>query len=177
MKINLLPPKVKAELFEDEIKKLIIILGILILVFLLSLTVILFSVRTYISTQLSSIQSLVNMEKERLGTPELQGIKEEIIAANKDLLKLNSFYQEQIDITNIFEKISEIMPSQMYLTNFSYQKDNLQVSLSGYAPNSELLLEFKKDLEKEFPDPYFPPQNWIKSTDIDFQVRFNIVKK
>lgn len=174
MKINLLPFQAKTELLEEEIKKLIIILGALILVFLFSLTLILFSIKSYISSQVTFHKILADMEKERLETPEIQTIKEETTLANKNLLKLNSFYQQQINLTEVFKKISEVLPSEMYLTSFSYQKDNFQVSLSGFAPNREALLGFKKDLEKEFPDPYFPPQNWIQSTDIDFQVRFKI---
>lgn len=176
MQINLLPPKVKTELFEEKIKKLIIILGILILIFLFSLTLILFLVKSYISKQVASQEVLVGLEKEQLETSEIQALREKIISANQNLSKLNTFYQEQIDLVGIFEKISEILPQEMYLTSFSYQKEIFQVSLSGFAPYKETLLEFKKNLEKEFPNPYFPLQNWIKSTDIDFQVNFKITK-
>ncbi|MBZ9569852.1 PilN domain-containing protein [Patescibacteria group bacterium] len=174
MEINLLPLKAKTELFEEEVGKLIIILGVLILIFLFSLTLILFSVKSHISGQVGSQKTLVDLEKKQFEIPETQTIREKIILINQNLLKLNSFYQEQINLTETFKKISEILPPEMYLTVFSYQKETFQISLSGFAPNRETLFEFKKNLEKEFPDSYFPPQNWIKSTDIDFQVNFKI---
>lgn len=174
MKINLLPPKAKTELFEEEIKRLITILGGLIVFFLISLTLILLSTEIYISAQVSSKQTQLDMQEGQLRVPEIQDLKEKITKANQNLSKLDSFYEGQIKLGEIFEKISEILLPNMYLVTFSYQKEDLQVSLSGYAPNRENLLEFKKNLEKEFPNPYFPPQNWIKSIDIDFQVNFKI---
>ena len=187
MRINLLPSKAKTELFEEEIKRLIIILGGLVLSFLISLTLILFSTEIYISAKVSSKRSQRDILEEQLGAPDIQNLKEKITKTNQDLSKLNSFYEGQIDLVEIFEKISEILLPNMYLTNFSYQKTTTQpppseekyiaqISLSGYAPNRETLLEFKKNLEKKFPNPYFPPQNWIKSKDIDFQVNFQIAK-
>lgn len=174
MKINLLPPKAKTELFEEEIKRLITILGGLIVFFLISLTLILLSTEIYISAQVSSKQTQLDMQEGQLRVPEIQDLKEKITKANQNLSKLDSFYEGQIKLGEIFEKISEILLPNMYLVTFSYQKEDLQVSLSGHAPNRENLLEFKKNLEKEFPNPYFPPQNWIKSIDIDFQVNFKI---
>jgi len=176
MRINLLPPKAKTELFEEEIKRLIIILGGLALFFLISLTLILFSTEISISAQVSSKQTQLDIQEEQLRAPEIQNLKEKITKANQDLSKLDSFYEGQIKLGEIFEKISEILLPNMYLTTLSYKKEDLQISLSGYAPNRENLLEFKKNLEKEFPNPYFPPQNWIKSIDIDFQVNFKIAK-
>ncbi len=174
MEINLLPPKAKTELFEEELKKLIIILGVLILIFLFSLTLILFSVKSHISGQVGSQKTLVDLDKKQFETPEIQTLREKIILINQNLLKLDSFYQKRVNLTETFKKISEIIPPEMYLTVFFYQKETFQISISGFASNRETLFEFKKNLEKEFPDSYFPPQNWIKPTAIDFQVNFKI---
>lgn len=176
MRTNLLPPQAKTELADQKVQKLVIIWGSLVLVFLISLTLILFSVKTYISGQADYQQTLVDLEQKQLEVPEIQNLREKVRLANQNLLKLDSFYEQQIHLTEVFEKISQILPQKMYLTGFSYQKTNSQLSLSGFAPRRETLLEFKKNLEKEFPNPYFPPQNWIKPTDIDFQVSFKISK-
>jgi len=50
------------------------------------------------------------------------------------------------------------------------------VSLSGFAPTTETLFEFKENLEKEasFKEVCFPPTNWVNLTDIDFSVTFII---
>ena len=183
MEINLLPPKAKIELFEEELRKLITISGVLILIFIFSLTLILFSVKSYISGQLGYQKTLVDLEKKQFETTEIQTLREKIILANQNLSKLNSFYQEQMNLMETFQKISEILSPEMYLTAFSYQKTIIQppsskekyvaqISLSGFSPNREVLVEFKRNLEKEFPDPHFSPQSWFEPT--DFQVNFKI---
>jgi len=172
MRINLLPPEAKTELFQEKIKKLIIILGILILLFFISLTLILFAVKTYISTKVTSFEVLVESEEKQLETSASKDLKEKVTFMNKNLSKLNSFYQGQVNLIKIFETIADILPSGMYLVDFSYQRNTSEVMLSGFAPYRETLLDFKKNIEKEFPDSYFPPQNWIKSRDINFQVKF-----
>ena len=172
MRINLLPPEAKIELFQEEIKKLIIILGILGMLFFISLTLILFSVKTYISTKVTSYEALVELEEKQLETSTSKDLREKVTSMNKTLSKLNSFYNEQTNLIRVFETIADILPSKMYLVDFSYQEKTSEIVLSGFAPYRESLLEFKKNIEKEFPDSYFPPQNWIKSKDIDFQVKF-----
>jgi Tfp pilus assembly protein PilN len=176
MMTNLLPPQVKTELCEEKIKKMVIIFGILILILLFSSTLILFTIKNYISKQIDLEKTVINLEEKNSEAPEIQNLREKIISINRTLSQLNSFYQEQVRLTEIFNKISDVLPSQMYLTNFSYQKESAQVSLSGFSPNREILFEFKKTLENEFPEVNFPPQNWIKATDINFQVNFKITK-
>ena len=172
MLTNLLPPRNKAELFEEEVKNLIIILGILILIFLFSLTLILFGIQNYVSGKIDLEKITFDMEKKKSEDSEIQNLRTKIISLNQVLSQLNSFYQEQNKLTKVFNKISETLPPQMYLTNFSYQKESNLVSLSGFSPTQEILDNFKKNLEKEFSDVYFPLQNWVKSTDIDFQATF-----
>ena len=172
MLTNLLPPRNKAELFEEEVKNLIIILGILFFIFLFSLTLILFGIQNYVSGKIDLEKITFDMEKKKSEDSEIQNLRTKIISLNQVLSQLNSFYQEQNKLTKVFNKISETLPPQMYLTNFSYQKESNLVSLSGFSPTQEILDNFNKNLEKEFSDVYFPLQNWVKSTDIDFQATF-----
>jgi len=172
--INLLPSKEKESLIQEENWKLVLILGTLFLSFLICLVLILFSIQIYISGKIQSQKVIIEIEEKEFRDPETQNFREKIVLINQNLLKLNSFYQSQTNLTEILEKISGIFPEGMYLTSLSYQKENLQISLSGYAPNREVLVGFKKNLEKEFPDPHFSPQSWFKPT--DFQVNFKIVQ-
>ena len=172
MQTNLLPPQIKAELREEEIKKLIMILGILILIFLFLLTFILFSIQRYITNSLNLERDILNSQKQNFEVAEIRDLREKIISVNKTLSQLDYFYQKKVSLSELFNKSSAICPSQIYLTNFSFQNDGGQISLSGFSPNRETLFEFKNSLEKEFTEVNFPPQNWIKATDIDFQVNF-----
>lgn len=176
--INLLPPSYRAELKQEENRKLILILGMLFLIFLISLTLILFSVKIYIQGQLESIKVLAGLEEKTLQTSEIQGLRDEINLTNKNLSKLNSFYKKQADSIGVLEKIFKTLPSEIHLTAFSWQKNNDQVTISGFSPSREVLFNFQKNLEgsKDFTEIKFPPQNWIKSADIDFYVTFKLAE-
>ena len=174
--INLLPPQYKAELKEEENWKLTLILSLLFLIFLVCLALILFSIKISISGQLEAQKTLLLYEEKKFEESQIQNLEEKITASNQAISELNSFYQSQISLTEILEKIFETLPSGVYLTTLDFNLD--QFSLFGYSPTREILLEFKKNLEKEelFEEIYFPPPNWVKPSDIDFSVNFKIAK-
>ena len=174
--INLLPPKEKEELTWEESWKLVLILGMLSLIFLISLSLILFSIKTYISGELKSQKILVELEEKRLEVSEVKDLQKKVVALNQNLFKLDSFYQNQISLTKILEKVSETLPPGIYLTDFSFQKDISQIRISGFSPERETLFEFKRELEKEkdFREIYFPASNWVKPREIDFYLTFKL---
>jgi len=172
--INLLPPQQKAELGREEKWKLILILGIISLIFFLYLSLILLALKIYISSELESQKILLGIEEKKFKASEIQEFQKKVVALNQNLSKLDSFYREQTDLTNIIEKISNLLPSEVYLTNLSWQKETSQIGLSGSAPLRENLFELKKNLEKDFEEVYFPASNWVKPKDIDFSVTFKV---
>lgn len=174
--INLLPPQYKAELKEEENWKLTLILSILFLIFLVCSALILFSIKISISGQAEAQKILLLQEEKKFEESQIQNLEEKITISNQALLKLNSFYQSRTNSTEILEKISGTLPTSVYLTTLNFNP--AQISLSGFSPTREILLEFKKNLEKEelFEEIYFPPSNWVKPTDINFSVNFKIVK-
>jgi len=174
--INLLPPQYKNELKQERKYKLVLILGIVVLFFLISLSLILLSIKFYTQGQVESEKILLSLKEKEFKTPETEALQKEVISINQNILKLSSFYQNQANLVEILEKLSQISPSGMYLTSLSYQKTNFQISLSGYAPTRETLVQFKENLEKEkeFKEVNFPPSNWVAPTDINFQATFKI---
>lgn len=175
--INLLPPQYKEEFKQEENWRLVLILGILILISLISLILILFSTEIYIQGQVKSAEILVDLEEEHFQAPEIQLLRGKITLANQNLAKLNSFYQTQINSTEILEEISETFPSGIYLTSFSFQKSTSQISLFGFSPTRETLFKFKENLEEreEFTEIYFPPSNWVKPINVNFQITFKVI--
>lgn len=175
--INLLSPQQKQELLEEERIKLILILEILLLVFLIFLSLILFSIKIYISGQAEYQKILANLGEKEFSQSE--ALKEKLNSINQDLSKIDSFYQGQFNLTEFLERISKIIPEGIYLNSFSYQKDASQITLSGFSPTVEVLVDFKENLEKQkdFKEIRFPPAVWIKLVDIDFEVTFNYESK
>lgn len=174
--INLLSPKYKMEIRQEENRKLVLILSSLFLIFLIALFLILFSVKIYIQGQLESLKVLVKLEEKTLQIPETQELKGKISISNQNISKLNSFYKTRFCLIELFEKIYQTLPSGIYLTAFSWQKGTSQIGLSGFVPTRDILFEFKKNLEKqeEFGEINFPPQNWIEPTNINFIVTFQL---
>lgn len=168
--INLLPPQCKKELKEEENWKLISILNLLFLFFLISFSLILFAIKIYIQGQVESLKALASLEEKGLQISETQELKERIFLTNQNIVKLNSFYQNQINSIEILEKISQTLPSGVYLTAFSWQKKNRQISFSGYAPTREILFEFRKNLkeQKQFGEIDVTSPNLYAPTDIKF---------
>ncbi|MFC1629696.1 PilN domain-containing protein [Patescibacteria group bacterium] len=177
--INLLPSQEKKELKSAELWRLVSILGNLLLLFLIFNILIFFSIKVNIQSKTEQRNVLVELEKKEMMVPEVQQLRERVKTTNDDILKLNYFYQGQISLIEIFQKIAKILPQGAYLNSLSYQQASSQISLSGFCPTQKDLFEFKKDLERqeEFSDIYFPLFNWIQQTDIDFQVTFKIASE
>jgi len=178
--ISLLPKKEQELLVQEEHWKLTLILGFILLFFLISLALILFSIKTYIGGQ-AEVQKILLAQKE-IETPQMEDLEEKIKRSNLIFLNLNSFYETSLNPSEILEKISQTLPSGIYINSFDFNLSGgqylAQVALSGFSPDRETLLEFKKNLESQevFKEVYFPPSSWVKQSDINFSLNFKIVK-
>lgn len=176
--INLLPPLEKQNLKLEEKNRLISILAILFLIFLIFLILIFLSINFYLWGELESQRANLESKEKELKTTEIQSLEEKIEKLNLTLSQLNSFYQKNISLAAILEKISKILPQRTYLTNVSItpHEKELSFGLSGFAPNREILVELKQNLrsQADFEEIYFPPSNWVNPSDIDFYLTFKI---
>ncbi|PIS38883.1 MAG: hypothetical protein COT34_01425 [Candidatus Nealsonbacteria bacterium CG08_land_8_20_14_0_20_43_11] len=174
--INLLPPSEKELLVQDEKRKPIIIFGFLISAFFVFLSLILFAINVEVETNLEAQKVVFQMEEERLNTQQVTDLKRKISSANKELLVLDSFYQKKVNLVDVIEKISQLLPPNVSLTNFSYQETGFKMTLSGFALTREELVEFKEKLEKEgsFQEISFPASNWVKPREIKFNLTLKL---
>jgi len=186
--INLLPPQQKEELLAQERLRLVIVLGVLFILFLLSLALTLLLVENYFLANLEEQQIL--FKEEEIKASLNKDLEEEILTGNSFFSQLNSFYQEQYDITKTLEKIYQALPQNSYLTDFSFSfvqqridKDiitkRVKISLLGLCPTRELLLSLKDNLEKEedFSEVRFSPASWVEPVDAQFGVTFYLLKQ
>ncbi|MFH1462367.1 MAG: hypothetical protein ABIG08_01540 [bacterium] len=179
--INLLPPKNKEEILEEENWKLVLILAVVFFISLFCFALILFSIKSFISGEAEAQKiSLEQTEKEFQGS-QIQSLNGKIVSANQALSQLDSFYQTQRDSSAILERISKTISPGLYLNTLSLNfqakdEQGLGCSLSGFSPTREILLRFKENLEKEegFEGVNFPPTSWLEKTDINFSVNFKI---
>lgn len=176
--INILPQREKEILQAEEKKKIFLILEIFGFVFLLYLILILVSMNIYISGQVEAVRIVLEQEQGEFESSEVKDFSEKIGSANTTFSNLNSFYQNQIKITEILGEISEILPEGVHLNSLSYQKNTFRINIFGFSNNREALLEFKENLEdkENFEEIFFPPSCWIKPSDISFNSNFKIKK-
>lgn len=161
--INLLPSQQKEELLEEKRLKLALILGIVILSFFVCLSLFLFAIKISISSKLQIQKITIDQKEKDFKTLQNQKLEEEIKNYNNILSQLESFYKERIDLTDIFEKISAVLPLETYLESLSFNSLNGQISLTGFSPNREKLLEFQENLNKTgyFKDINIPASSWV----------------
>lgn len=178
--INLLPPKEKEELFQEEKMKIVWILGILFLSSLLCLTLFLFSIKVFIDGEATVQKILVTERENEFKNSQMQILQDKITVANKKISELESFYQKQIYYSDLINKISTIIPEGISLNNLSLKISpegrDLECNLFGFALTRDVLLEFKNNLEKEslFQKITFPASSWLEEENINFSVTFKM---
>jgi Tfp pilus assembly protein PilN len=176
--INLLPPKYKEDLLSEETKRLVIILGSLFFISLLSFSLILFSIKIYLTSQVNAQKEFLDLQTQKKETPEMGQLENEAKAINKKFSKLDNFYQKQISLSEVMEKINKAIPSGVYLNSFAYFSADSKINFVGYSPTREALVQFRKNLEEIFQQKIeVPPANWVKAANVDFTgVNFKINK-
>ena len=174
--INLLPPQYKQDLKKEEIFHIVLILGTISLIFFVSLALILLIIEIYLKAEVKSLNLLNNTKSISPELTQADQFREKVTKNFQNISKLKSFYKDKSDVTEILGTIFRAIPNEISLTSLYWQKETGIVTISGFAPNREALFELRNNLqaEKRFSDIKFPPQNFIKQTDIDFQSTFKI---
>jgi len=198
--INLLPPIEKKKLFMEKIKRMIIILWFLVFFFVFCLILILSLIKIYVDSKLQAQESLYSQVKEEEEIAGVDDFRQRVEIINQEVEKLNSFYSGRFYFSDLIQKISGILPKDIYLKELSLiyvpgkiteekveengqvvvkkrkGSDLIEVSLSGFSPNRDLLLELKSNLESEdiFENVFFPSSNWFEKYNIDFSASFDL---
>lgn len=177
--INLLPSQQKKEIKEIKIRNLIFIWEFFLICFLIFISFSILIVRIFVWSEIDIAKiDLAEREKE---IALFEYFEKKAESFNSLVSEIYSFYQTQRKFTTILEEISQTIPQGIVLYNLKFsipgkKQDPLSVFLSGFAPNRELLLSFKENLEnrQNFFEIYFPLEGWISQENINFTVQFKI---
>lgn len=177
---NLLPPKEIEKLSLEQNKRLVIVLGSIVLIFLICLILVLSSINFYISGETNYQKYLLEQtEKQYQGTDFLD-FKNVIQKYNKILIQLKVFYGEKIYFNDILKTISGIeKPEGLYLTDLSLNRgetNKIKVIVAGFSDTRENLLIFKKNIEREgkIKNPNFSSESWVNPKNINFYLTFEV---
>ena len=170
LKLNLLPPHDKKDLELAKLSRLIASLAVWFLIFLIIFTLLLVSTYFSLSIFLEEQRKLIEVRQSDPKMQEILEIEEKIKQTNQIVKQVCLKQEEMILWTPILEKMAKLVPSGIYLTNFSYQTTDNQIILNGWANQRENLLDFQESLEEDsfFEEVEAPLSNLIKQKDIDF---------
>ncbi len=183
--INLIPKREIENIHQAERRRMLVVLGVLFIFSLFAFFMGLLSVDISIKGEVKAGKIIIQEEKAIREKSGLSDLLKRIDTDNKRIVKLNSFFNENLYPSDILKKLIKNIPSGVYLKEVSFReekgtktksKNKRMVLVSGFSKDRLALFEFKKNLEKEtdFSNLIFPPSNWINSQNIDFQFSFEI---
>ena len=179
--INLLPPKEKEGFILEIRKNLFTTLGGIVLVCLISLILILFSLKFYIFGEVNFRKILFDHQEKKYQTPDFLQFKGIVQNYNADLSQIYSFLGKEIYFSDVLKNILEIQkPQGLYFTGLSLNRDDsgkIKVIILGLSNSRENILLFRENIKKsdKISNLYFSPDSWIKAVNSNFNVSFDFV--
>lgn len=181
--INLLPPEEKKALKSEITKNLVIVLWYMFIIFLVVLSLVLFSVKLYILQDESYQKIVLDSVKKQYQTADALSLKSDIVKYNALLLKIDDFYKKQTYFSDALKSILDVQRSDgLYFSNISMERikdgSGVKVSVAGLSDTRDNLLAFKNNIESngKIKNVNFPPANWVKQKDIKFNLTLEIPK-
>ncbi len=174
--INLLPPLEEKEIQKERQLRIVLVLGITLCFFCVFLLLVLLAIKVHISGELDIAKNSIAIQEKSFNNPETESLRKNIAYFNDILGGIDAFYGYRSIPSLFLEKLYASLPEDLYLTKISWQKKDGNVEIFGFARSRQTLFSLKGNLEKEevFEGVYFPPLNWIKPDNIDFQAKFRI---
>lgn len=178
--INLLPPKEKEELLFQKKMNLVIVLGSMAVVSLVCLLLVLLSLKFYILQQVLYKKAILQSTEKEYQTADFLSLKSYIQKYNTILGRVDNFYKKEAYLSNALGSVVSIQrPDGVSFMSLAIEKSKtdanlLNVTISGTSNTRDNLVLFKSNLEndKTITNVYFPPDSWIKPTDVTFYVTF-----
>lgn len=177
--INLLPPQEKKELSRARSKKLVIVLSNVAFIGLLSLALILFSLKFYILSEVDISKLNLENTQKRYQTPTLLTLKQVVGQSNATLVKVDDFYQNETAFGDVLRIVFGIeRPEGISFTDISVTREsgNIMVTASGKADMRDHLLVFRDNVQnnQNIENTNFPTEDLVKPVDIDFTMTFDV---
>lgn len=179
--INLLPPQEKAKLLSLRREKLAVILGSVALIALVCLVLVLLSLRFYVLANDLYYQGVLHDIEKQYQVSQEATTKEHVKKYNSELVMASAFYKNQKYISDGLNGLLQVKrPVGLYFTNISMDNEattkKMKLTVAGVSPTRDGLIAFKDALiaSPQFNNVYFPPEAWVKPTNVVFYVTMEI---
>ena len=122
------------------------------------------------------LKNSIATQEKSFNNPETESLRKNIAYFNDIFNGIDAFYGHRSVTSSLFDRLYAALPTDLHLSKISWQKESGKVEISGFANSRQALFSLKNKLEQEksFEEVYFPPLNWIKPDNIDFQVTFKV---
>lgn len=187
--INLLPPKEKEILFSEQKKRLAIILGMSVLIFLICLVFVLLSIYFLVSGEANLQNFSLQQATKDYQSSNSVNLGHVIQKYNMILPKIHSFYAGERYFSDAFNIVYAVQkPDGVSFADISMDdsqnnpagnksaNNKISVLISGTSSTRADLIVFQNNLlgKTSIENVSFTPESWISSKDIDFNVKFNL---
>jgi len=172
--INLLPPNKKEELFLEQVKKMVFVIGGLAVISLVCFILILLSIKFYILREVVHQKTIL----AEAGNANLFETKKIVEKYNEILPDIASFYKGKIYFSDALSDILKIKNSSgLYLSEISLDKGTggaIKTVISGISDTRENLTILKNSVETDpkIKNSQFSPDSWIKEKNTNFYLTF-----
>lgn len=173
---NFLPEKERGELRSDykarrwSVVFIFLAMSGFVSLFLFAPTYIVFYLE---KENLTKSLETIEQDSQNLFSPE---IFERLKKVSEDVDSLES-HTEEVFITDLIEMVLLSKPEMVSITGFAFKKNinakNLDASLSGYAKNREVLLEFSEKLKSNdyITEVNIPLASFTREENLDFSLQ------
>lgn len=174
--LNLLPHQQKKELRLNLWNQTIVGAVAAVIFMILIGGLLLLVTQSFLNINLDELERELTLWQSKAEIKELESLEKKVRELNRELIFLDGLQKEQVRFSLFLENLAEDVPSGIRFDDISIKESN--VSLRGYALTRDILLTFKNTLESA---PYvsnfdFPLSNLVKTTDINFNLSFQLVK-
>jgi Tfp pilus assembly protein PilN len=176
--INLLPLEQKKEMRDQRRQKLFLVFELASIFFLLAVSLIFLASKAHLFGELNAKKTLLAQRRAEVSESEIAAFQKEVEQFNQELERVESFYDRQVAFASLLDRVTPLLPPGGYLRHVAIGAESgfWRLSLGGFAPTRQSLLDFKDRLEKlpDFSRVEFPPANWVQDASIDFSVELEM---
>lgn len=176
--INLLSAEDKILIKEEYFRRLIVIIGFFLFIFICIAIILLFPSYFLLVSQEENLESQLNILRQSFNREKVADIESSVLELNSKLISFKDQEKNTQPISDLIKKVSDARPSVIKLSYISYQQGakkeggSNQISLQGYAATRDALIDFTNILEslKAINKVRSSPSNLLKEKDITFSL-------
>jgi Tfp pilus assembly protein PilN len=141
---------------------------------LLMLLVFMIAGRFYLISELSSVETRIELQKQTVSQSENQQLKNTLNEFNTHLANLVNLEKHQGQWSEVLIEFARLVPKDVAVDSFTGERQTGRIRITGFAKTRESVLRLRQNLldSGNFTDVNFPLSNLVKPTDLNFNYTF-----